>query len=563
MNSIKRRPVSSSADTLALSGMNPIMARLYASRGVEKITDLDYSLAGLIPPSMLLNADRAAVILADAIRDDKHVVVSCDFDVDGCAAGAIALRALKMMGLKHVDFAMPNRKTHGYGISPPLIREIADRFKPDMIMTVDCGVSGFEGVAEARRLGIDVLITDHHLAGDGLPDAICIVNPNQLGCPFPSKHLAGAGVIFYVMLALRAELRRRGVFEGGLEPDLSRLLDLVALATVADVVGLDRNNRILVENGLRRIRKGRACVGINALMRVAGKEPKKMTSADLGFVVGPRLNAAGRMDDMSVGMECLMTDNDMVAMDIAAGLNQTNRERREVEASMRGDADAALQGVSVRDGYSLVMFDPGWHQGVIGILASRLKDEHGRPTIVFAKGDDGFIKGSGRSIYGLHLRDAIDLVAKRNPGLITAFGGHAMAAGLTCVEAEFSRFVEEFERVCRERLDESHLSRVIETDGEIPNSCITIDLARQISGAVWGQGFLEPVFDDEFVILEQRILKDAHLKLKLEKGGAVFDGIWFFRKELIPARVRLVYSLDVNEFNGNTTVQMLIKHAEA
>lgn len=567
MSKISRRTIPAAAlAELTSAGIDPILAKLYASRGMTDKKELDLSIGGMIPPSKLKGAVEAAKILADAIENNLKIVISCDFDVDGCSAGSIGIRALKMMGAKQVDFAMPQRQIHGYGLSPLLVRDIHAKFKPDLILTVDCGISSFEGVDEATRLGVRVLITDHHLVGRdaALPKAVCIVNPNQPECEFPSKHLAGAGVIFYVMLALRAELRSRNHFvKNGIKyPNLATILDLVALATVADVVKLDHNNRILVQQGIARIRNAQACDGINALFLVASKQVSLASTSDIGFIIGPRLNAAGRLEDMTLGVQCLTTDDAAIAANIATRLSEINVERRKVEAEMKSTADVALENINVSDGFSLVMFNPSWHQGVIGILASRLKDQHGRPTIVFAKGDDGKIKGSGRSIPGLHLRDAIDLVSQRNPGLIPAFGGHAMAAGLTCYEARFAEFVSEFERVVRELISEADLLQMIETDGDLHGDEISVSLAKQLDVEIWGQGFPTPLFDGEFEISNQKILKDKHLKISMMKDGKSFDGIWFFHNEPIPPRARLVYSLNINEYNGDTKVQMLIRHAE-
>lgn len=556
---------AASAEKLIATGVHPILAQLYAARGITSVEDISLEIADIIPPAQLLNADKAAKILADAIQQDIHIVISCDFDVDGCTAASIALRGLRMMGAARVDFAMPHRVTHGYGLSPLLVNDLAQKFSPDLIMTVDCGISSFEGVNEAIKLGIDVLVTDHHLppnTEDGLPPALCIVNPNQPDCTFPSKNLCGAGVAFYVLLALRTELRARGHFQAtGLpDPNLATLLDMVALATVADVVKLDKNNRILVYHGLQRIRAGRACAGIAALMSVAGKEPSKATVYDLGFIIGPRLNAAGRLEDASLGVQCLTTDNDQKAHEIATRLDGINKERREIEAEMKDSAEAALVNVDVGDKYSLVMYNPDWHQGVIGILASRLKDNYGRPTIVFARAGEGKVKGSGRSIPGLHLRDAIDLVSKRYPGMLPTFGGHAAAAGLSCVEERLSEFIEAFECVVRELLDESDLQRIIETDGSMPKA-LSLDLVEEMESGIWGQGFPAPTFDDEFLVVGQRILKEKHLKLRLARNGEQWDGIWFFHNEELPQHARLVYKLGINEYRGDKTVQMLVQCA--
>lgn len=560
---INRRKINESAhDALVSNGVHPTLARLFAARGIESPADLDSSLSGLLPVAGLLNIDSAATILADAITDDQHVVVTCDFDVDGCSAGAVVVRAMRMMGMKRIDFAMPNRVRHGYGLSPLLVEEVIERYSPDFIMTVDCGISSFDGIAKARDLGVEVLVTDHHLPADRIPEALCIVNPNQHGCRFASKSLAGVGVAFYVMLAVRAELRGRGAFAGKQEPNLGALLDMVALATVADVVKLDLNNRILVKQGLQRIRNGKACAGIAALMKVANKDIRKATVFDMGFIVGPRLNAAGRMADMSVGMRCLLTDDPIEAEKLATELDATNRERREVESSMKDEALSMLDKIDANDRFSLVLFDESWHQGVSGIVASRIREKFNRPTIVFATGEDGKIKGSGRSITGLHLRDALDMVDKRHPGLLLSFGGHAMAAGMSCHASRIDDLRDAFEAVCRELLDESSLQTITETDGDIHNRDMTPEFVRLIDDVVWGQGFPPPVFDGLFTIKEQRVLKDTHLKLKLDKDGKEFDAIWFFHADPIDgSAVRAIYTPGINEWNGRVSVQMLIKDA--
>jgi len=567
MPTIKQRTSQPQAViSLTNAGIDPTLANLFAARGIADVSELDTGMEGLLPPSSMLNAERAGRILAKAIKTDKKILVACDFDVDGCSAGAVAIRGLKMMGAKHVNFKMPLRNLHGYGLGKLLVQEIHQQFAPDIILTVDCGVSSYEGIDEANKLGIFTLISDHHLcaADKPLPNAMCIVNPQQPGDEFKSKNIAGVGVIFYVMLALRAELRAQDYFtQSGIpDPNLATLLDLVALATIADVVKLDSNNRRLVANGIRRIKAGRACAGINALLEVAGKEREKVTATDLAFLISPRINSAGRLEDASLGVQCLTTDDTRVASDIATRLNALNAERKDIESQMKESAEIALEEVDVSGRFSLVMHDPSWHQGVIGILASRLKDRYGLPTIIFAKGDDGILKGSGRSIPGLHLRDAMDIVDKRHPGIFKAFGGHSAAAGASIVESRFDEFVMAFEKVVRELIDESVLQQVIETDGNLPNESMTIETIDKIEKNVWGQGFPEPLFDDEFVVIEQQILKDKHLKLKVAKNGAAFPAIWFFRKELLPGQARLVYSLSANEFRGEKTVQLMVRHAE-
>ncbi|MDP2824879.1 MAG: DHHA1 domain-containing protein, partial [Sulfuritalea sp.] len=438
---------------------------------------------------------------------------------------------------------------------------------PDLVVTVDNGIASVEGVAELKRLGIATLITDHHLPGNQLPEADVIVNPNQPGCDFPSKALAGVGVMFYVALALRAELRRRGAYAERAEPNLAALLDLVALGTVADVVALDRNNRILVAQGLTRIRGGQMQAGVAALFAVAGREPSRAATFDLGFALGPRLNAAGRLADMSLGIECLVTDDPGRAMNIAQQLDAINRERRVIEAGMREDAEILLASIDPGSRASLTLFDPAWHQGVIGILAGRVKEKLHRPTFAFARGNAAELKASGRSIPGLHLRDALDLVAKRHPGLLLRFGGHAAAAGLTLNADRLAEFEAAFETVCRELLSPAQLARTLETDGPLESGYFSIDAVRLMQQEVWGQAFPAPVFADRFEVLSQRILKDRHLKLKLQKGGQRFDAIQFnFADGFVngaPDRIHAAFRVDINEWNGTQTVQLMLEHFEA
>jgi single-stranded-DNA-specific exonuclease len=453
---------------------------------------------------------------------------------------------------------VPNRFDYGYGLTPEIVRIAASR-KPDFIVTVDNGIASLDGVAEAKRLGIEVLVTDHHLPGSGMPNALCIVNPNQAGCGFPSKSLAGVGVMFYVMLALRAELRRRGAFSKP-EPNLAHLLDLVALGTVADVVRLDRNNRLLVHQGLRRIRAGKASPLVAALMRLAARDCQRAGTYDLGFVAGPRLNAAGRLQDMSLGIDGLTTDDATRAAEIAGQLDALNRERREIEAGMHESALAALDHVGDADGYSLALFDPGWHQGVIGILASRLKDRFHRPVIAFANGSAGELKGSGRSIRGLHLRDALDLVAKRHPGLVLRFGGHAAAAGLAIPAERFVDFTAAFEETVRGLLTPADLEHVVETDGSLATEDATLDLAYRLEEETWGQGFPSPAFADAFAVVDQRIVGGRHLKLRLARGNRRFDSIVFGRTDPLPEEIQAVYRLAVNEFNGTRALEVRLDH---
>jgi single-stranded-DNA-specific exonuclease len=538
--------------------MEPRLARLFAARGVLDAREVSSSLPGLVPPDRLDQVGQAAELLADEIAAGRRILVVADYDADGATACAVALRALRAMGAK-AGFLVPDRFRFGYGLTPEIVRLAAER-SPDLLVTVDNGIASVEGVAEANRLGMRVLVTDHHLPGAERPDAACIVNPNQAGCGFPSKNLAGVGVIFYVMTALRAELRRRGAFAGRAEPNLAALLDLVALGTVADVVKLDANNRILVAQGLARIRAGECCAGIRALMAVAGREPRRAGAYDLGFVVGPRLNAAGRLDDMTIGIECLLTDDPGVAMGFAQKLDSLNRERREIEARMQDSALAMLAGVDPGDGWSLTVHRPEWHAGVVGLLASRLKDRFHRPVFAFAADADGRLKGSGRSIAGLHLRDALDLVAKRSPDVIERFGGHAAAAGLTLHAGRLGEFGAAFESVARELLTPADLEQRLETDGELAPGDITFEFAAELRRHVWGQGFPEPRFSGRFAIEGHRVVGLKHSRLTLGLGGRRFSAMRFGEAGPFPAEIDAVYRLDVNEFNGSETLQLIVEH---
>jgi single-stranded-DNA-specific exonuclease len=562
MTRIATRPCSfRTSEMLRQGGVHPVLARLYAARGLTDIKELSSELAAMIPPSGLLHVDAAAVFLADAIAFGKRMVIVADYDCDGATACATALRGLRSMGAQ-VDFIVPNRFEYGYGLTPEIVALTAREKRPDIIITVDNGIASIDGVAEANRRGIEVVVTDHHLPADTLPDARVIVNPNQPACGFPSKHLAGVGVVFYVLLALRAELRRRGVFDAQSQPKLDSLLDLVALGTVADVVRLDPNNRILVAQGLKRMRAGRMHAGVAALFRVAGREPRSANPFDLGFALGPRLNAAGRLEDMSLGIECLLTDDEDRAWQLAQQLNDINLKRREIEAEMQDAALLHLDQFEPASSSTISVFDDSWHQGVIGIVASRLKEKFFRPTITFAPGADGWLKGSGRSIPGFHLRDALDLVSKRAPSLIDKFGGHAMAAGLTIRAEAFEAFSAAFEEVGRAWLTAQQLERVIETDGPLEDDCYTTNFIALMDGQVWGQGFAPPVFCDEFRVVSQRILKERHLKLLLEKNGTRYDAIWFGHVDALGERARVAFRLDANEYNGVTKVQLLVEHAE-
>ncbi|MFP4889376.1 single-stranded-DNA-specific exonuclease RecJ [Paraburkholderia sp. EG304] len=566
MTRIVTRPCSPvDADVLTRCGMHPVLARLYASRGVCLPEEVETGLARLVPPADLKGCDAAAALLADALQQQRRMLVVADYDCDGATACAVAVRGLRMFGAR-IDYLVPNRMEHGYGLTPDIV-ELAARSaagKPDLLITVDNGIASVDGVAAANALGIDVLVTDHHLPGDELPAARAIVNPNQPGCTFPSKCLAGVGVMFYVLLALRAELRRRGAFGDALpEPRLDGLLDLVALGTVADVVKLDGNNRVLVAQGLQRIRKGRMQPGIAALFRAAARDARNASGFDLGFALGPRLNAAGRLSDMSLGIECLTTDDVGRAWELAQQLDTMNRERREIEAGMQQQALDDLSTVDPDGATTITLFNPGWHQGVIGIVAGRLKEKFHRPSFTFAPADDTgvLVKGSGRSIPGFHLRDALDLISKREPDLIVKFGGHAMAAGLTIAAADVPRFTAAFEAVGREWLSAEALARTVETDGELEDAYFTPQFVEMLDAAVWGQGFPAPVFSGEFEVASQALVKDKHLKLQLLRGRQRFNAIWFNHTDTLPARTTVAYRLSSDTWNGVSRVQLIVEHA--
>jgi single-stranded-DNA-specific exonuclease len=561
------------AEGLAAAGVHPLLARIYAARGVIAPSEVSSELQHLAAPESMLNLRTMARLLADAIGAGRRLTIVADYDADGATACAVGLRALAAFGAT-VDYLVPNRFEYGYGLTPEIVRLAHARTRPDMLITVDNGIASFEGVAEANRLGIAVLITDHHLPAATLPDAACIVNPNQPGCAFPSKNLAGVGVMFYLMLALRAELRARGRFDPSSvalppsapqrgEPNLADLLPLVALGTIADVVPLDSNNRVLVQQGLRRIRAGRAQPGIAALLQAAGRDCGSATTHDLAFAAGPRLNAAGRLTDMALGIECLATGDAARANAIAAELDRLNRERRSIESGMQDAALAALAKLAPDDSYSLCLYDPGWHQGVVGIVAGRIKDRFHRPTLAFAPAGSGELRGSGRSIAGLHLRDALDRVAVRHPGMIARFGGHAAAAGLTLREADFARFRDAFEETARALLSPSDLRRVIETDGPLEADYLTLDTAVVLGSEVWGQGFPAPRFWDEFEVTAQRVVGEKHLKLALRRGPLVVEAMRFRHPEPMPSRIRAVYAPVVNEYAGARSLQLTIEHWEA
>ena len=575
MEKIIQRRQNPGAVPAALRGaaIHPLLAQIYVSRGITSPAELALQLAHLHPPEQLLNVDKAANMLADALASGLKIVVVGDFDADGATSTALAVSVLKAFGATAVDYLVPNRFEYGYGLTPEIVA-LAQRKSPQIIITVDNGISSIEGVEAARAGGIATLITDHHLAGKELPRADIIVNPNQPGCTFPSKNLAGVGVIFYVMLALRAELRRRKWFEaqGIVEPNLAEYLDLVALGTVADVVPLDRNNRILVAQGLARIRAGKARPGILALLQIASRNYRTVVASDLGFTVGPRLNAAGRLDDMSIGIECLLSEGVPAAAELAAHLQTLNQDRRVIEQGMQREAEAALDALELREdtapAVAITLYQGDWHQGVIGILASRVKDRMHRPTIVFADGDPGQIKGSARSIAGIHIRDILDAVATRHPGLILKFGGHAMAAGMSMNKDSYGRFAQAFLEEVGRHIEDVNLQAVIESDGELAEADFDLALATELRFAgPWGQHFPEPIFDGEFRLVQQRIVGEKHLKLVLSPVGSslLIDAIAFnvdlsiWPDESIESAV-LAYRLDVNEFRGQRSLQLMVEH---
>ena len=568
MKLIARDVPPRTAWALEQAGVPPLLARLYAARGIRQAEELDDSPARLLPPTQLRGATEAAVLLADAIAQGQRICIVADYDCDGATACATGLRGLRMLGA-HPDqlaYVVPDRAVHGYGLTPPIVDMVMAR-GAQVLVTVDNGMASHEAVTQARARGLKVLITDHHLpvidaqGQASLPDADVIVNPNQPDCPFPSKALVGVGVMFYVLLALRAELRQRGAFDAASQPRIDALLDLVALGTIADVGRLDTNNRRLVSLGLKRIRAQRMQPGIAALFAAAGRDPVRASSQDFGFALGPRVNAAGRLAEMGLGIECLLTDDEGRATQLARQLDGINRERRELESGMREQAELMLESAlpAGEPPAALALFDEAFHEGVVGIVASRLKDRLHRPTFVFAQGQDGLLKGSGRSIPGFHLRDALDLISKRHPVLLRKFGGHAMAAGCTIGLDDFPAFQAALVQVAEAGLDASLLARQLSTDGPLDAQWFTPEAIGQLDGAVWGPGFEAPVFSDEVEVLGQRLVGERHLKLSLRHQGTVRDGIWFGRTEPVPARAQLAYRLSLDEFQGRQRVQMVVE----
>lgn len=562
---IQRKQKPDHARNLTQAGLHPLLAQLYAARGVHSIHETYYKWAAMHPPHQLHDITEGAHLLADAIESQASILIVADYDCDGATACAVAIRALRTMGA-NVDFFVPNRFETGYGLSPEVIELICQNSKsqPDLIITVDNGIASVEGVALANELGIEVLITDHHLPGDQLPDATAIINPSHPLCQFPSKHLAGVGVIFYLMLALRAELRERGAYTHTEQPRLDTLADIVALGTVADVVKLDANNRLLVAQGLKQIRAGRAHAGIQALFQVAGRQPSQATAFDLGFAVGPRINAAGRLTDMEIGIRCLCTDDPIEAQQLAQELDSINQERRQIESQMHQSALQAVESLLLQQSSAgICVYQPDWHQGVVGLVASRVKEKYWRPTIAFAPADNGEIKGSGRSIPDVHLRDVLDLISKKHPGLILKFGGHSMAAGLSIAEEKFAIFNKAFSQAIEQFTGRTSFDPEIEHDGSLAKNFIDIQTAELLAQQVWGAGFPAPVFVDEFDIVHQRLLKDKHLKLRVKRDDIILDAIWFNQSSLLSERAQLAYKIDVNRWNGNSNVQLLIDFGQS
>ena len=567
---ITRRAVSPDCDLP--DSIHPVIRRIYASRNISSARELDYALTNLLPFGSLKNIEAAAALLMDAIRNGRRILIVADYDADGATACAAALRGLSLLGAGQVVYLVPDRVKHGYGLSTDVAR-LALELEPDLLVTVDNGISSLAGVEFARNAGVEVLITDHHLPGKELPAASVIVNPNQPGDRFPSKCIAGVGVMFYVLLAARAGLKEAGWFEaqGRPAPNFAPLLDLVALGTVADVVQLDYNNRILVAQGLRRIRARRCSQGVMALARVAGRVPERITSSDLGFLLGPRLNAAGRMADMRLGIECLLTDNFSHALSLAIQLDRFNSERKQVQAEMQEEAEASLRGIAAPEQgeapFGVCLYDAGWRQGIVGVLAGRIKERVNRPVIIFAPAGEGLLKGSGRSIAGVHLKDALEALAAQHPGLIDRFGGHAMAAGLTIRESAYAQFQELFDAQVRSLTGGRLPGAELVTDGSLAPADISLELAEEIENAgPWGQGFPEPLFDGDFAVADARTVGERHLKLKLLPGGAAqpVDAIAFNTEPDAVAtdtgRLRLVYQLAVNDYQGNHTPQLLVRH---
>lgn len=569
-----KRMVGDISPALRQSDLHPVLQKVLSHRHIKSVDEIDYTLNKLLGFNQLKGINDAVKLVIDAIQGQQSILIVGDFDADGATSTAVCIRALKMLGHEKVSFLVPNRFDFGYGLSPEIVA-VACQNKPDLLITVDNGISSIAGVKAAREAGLKVLVTDHHLAGEQLPEAHAIVNPNQPGCNFASKNLAGVGVIFYVMLAVRAGLRELGYFsDGRAMPNMGQLLDLVALGTVADVVPLDENNRILVSQGLKRMLCGKACVGIDAILKIAGRDINRIVSSDLGFAIGPRLNAAGRLEDMSLGIECLITDDANRALAIAQQLDQLNVNRREIEQQMQEQAMRSLKYLEesmsqTQLPYAISLYNGDWHQGVVGILASRIKEKFNRPVIVFANDKNGLLKGSARSIKGLHIRDVLEAISSQNPGMILKFGGHAMAAGLSLKKDDFKRFEKAFNQQAKNQLDHNALQGVIESDGELQGEDFNLTLAQAIrDSGPWGQNFLEPVFDGEFEVLDYRVVGEKHLKMELQSVDAQdsISAIAFnapaSKMQQSEGYIRAAFRLDVNEFRNKKTAQLIIEYFE-
>lgn len=566
-NSLRRRVPQGSPEGWG-ADVHPVLQQVFAARGVLSPLDAEYRLARLLSPRQMGGLDQAVALLSEAIRDDWTILIAGDYDCDGATGTAVAVRGLRMLGARRVNYAVPNRFVHGYGLSPALVESLQPT--PQLIVTVDNGVASVAGVAAAQARGIRVIVTDHHLPGEQLPSADAMVNPNLNGDAFPSKALAGVGVMFYLLLALRASLREQGNFPAGGEPDLSVLLDLVAVGTVADLVPLDFNNRVLVEAGLRRVRSGRAHAGVAALVETSQRSAAALCASDLGYAIGPRLNAAGRLEDMRIGVECLLTDDPVQARRYAELLSSINQERRELQATMVAEAEVMVSRTADIDAVGVALFEPSWHAGVVGLVASKLKERLHRPVIAFAPASEEMqdeLRGSARSIAGFHIRDALAMIDARHPGLIARFGGHAMAAGLSLRTEDYPRFAAAFDTIAREWLDDDQLQAVQHTDGELPVGAATLELARQLRAAgPWGQAFPEPVFDNVFECASWRVMGERHLRLSLRdpRDGSVHDAVMFnaYEGSPPPAVLRAAYELVINDWQGRESARLLLRYLE-
>lgn len=549
-------------------GVHPVLQRIFAARGVFEPMQAEHRLSRMLSPQQLGGMDDAVALLGEAIAADWSILIAGDYDCDGATGTAVAVRGLRMLGARHVSYAIPNRFVHGYGLSPALVESLQPR--PQLIVTVDNGVASIAGVGLAKALGIRVIVTDHHLPGEQLPAADAMVNPNLSGDGFPSKALAGVGVMFYLLLALRARMRELGAFGESAGPDLSVLLDLVALGTVADLVPLDYNNRVLVEAGLKRLRSGRGCAGITALIEASQRSVATLCPSDLGYAVGPRMNAAGRLEDMRIGVECLLTDDVPLARRYAQQLSAINQERRDLQAAMVAEAEIMVGQAAQTDAVGVALYEPSWHAGVVGLVASKLKERLHRPVIAFAPAGEDHpddLRGSARSIGGFHIRDALAMIDARHPGLIERFGGHAMAAGLSLKTADYPRFADAFDAIAREWLSEEALQAMLYTDGELPPGAFTLDLARQLRyAAPWGQAFPEPLFDNVFECAQWKTMGEKHLRLSLRdpRDGAVHDAVMFnaYDGTPPPRALRAAYELVINDWQGRESVRLLLRHIE-